>query len=372
MPRRIAIVALAVAAAISAAAAEPEKPTLVVYDFTPLFDAQGAGGDLGRRIADCITGHAARSECYTTFAEVIQEEHLEEDPFSASAKTPPETVAAHAVRVFEADIAVWGSVARREGRRGYVLDVVAARVSGDGASILIRETYEVDNVHGIPPAADRVLAKCLNLTVGELKALAIRRVLVENLLPAGFEKAAEGGARPAGWMKLDDEVARKSVTWADSPEGRGKCIRFDIAKKIAHSYGVIYYSDYIPVEEGAWYRLSVRIRTDKPQVIIWVKGYGEFGDGGGERRVIYKHQKRHYPDKTGTWEEYATEPFRPKHPRFKPKWIRVMLYGYLRPGTVYFDDVKLSRVEIGGADRTDEGMRKAFNEKPEKKKANEQ
>ena len=353
--------ALLTLAAASALAGEDERPTLVAYDFKPGFDREGAGGDLGRRIADCITGHAARSGCFVTFAEVIQEEALEDAPFSASAETDPETVAAHARRAFEADIAVWGSVDRKEGG-GYRLAVVAARVSGDGPSILLRESFEVANVHGIPPTADRVLAGCLKLTVEEMKALAVKKVLVDNLLPDGFEKAAAGG--PAGWMGLDDEVARKSVTWAASPEGRGKCIRFDIKKKIAHSYGVIYYSEFVPVEEGAWYRISARIRTEAPQVIIWAKGYGDFE---GEKRVIYKHQKRHYPDAPGTWEEYVTEPFRPKHPRFKPKWVRVMLYAYLRPGTVYFDDVKLSRVEIGGTDDTDERMLKAVGEKTKKK-----
>ena len=348
----------------SPAAGGARRPLLVAYDFHPAFEPELAGRDLASRIADCITGHAGRSGRFQTLAEVTQDEKMEAEPLSPTAATEPAAVAAHAARAFGADVAVWGDVSRSGG--GYRLDVVAARASGPGPeepSVLLRESFTVENVNGIPKASDAILAKLLGVAPAEVRRPAVKSVVAQNLLPDGFE-AAEG-ARPAGWSALDAETCRGCVSRTQAPArppgGSGKVIAFDLTKDIAETYGVAYYSDFVPVEEGAYYRVAAKVLAEAPQVIIWVKGYGEFA--GGERRVIYDHQKRHYPKAAGEWEEYLTEAFRPRHPGAKVRWVRIMLYAYLRPGRVLFDDVRLQRVEVEGADDSEQRMLDAMGEK---------
>ena len=106
-------------------------------------------------------------------------------------------------------------------------------------------------------------------------------------------------------------------------------------------------SDYIPVEAGAHYELSLRVRSYKPSVITWVKGYTEVD---GEKRETYRHQVRFYPEdkKGGRFERLTTKPFRPRNPLVKVQHIRLMLYAYHPAGKVYFDNAWLKRVEVAG------------------------
>jgi hypothetical protein len=125
---------------------------------------------------------------------------------------------------------------------------------------------------------------------------------------------------------------------------------------MAESYGLIWYSDYIPVEKGVAYVLSMDLKSKGPAIIIWTKGYTEMdaGDGAGpQRRNTYKYQKRFYPSEwgpdaklPGDWTRWHTEPFIPRHPRAEVQWVRVMLYAYLSPGEAFFDNVDLRKVEI--------------------------
>ncbi len=62
----------------------------------------------------------------------------------------------------------------------------------------------------------------------------------------------------------------------------------------------------------------------------------------GQRREVYRSQQN-LKGATGAWNTH-TEDFTPKHPRYSPRWGRVMLYAYLRPGTVDFDDVVVKQI----------------------------
>ena len=46
---------------------------------------------------------------------------------------------------------------------------------------------------------------------------------------------------------------------------------------------------------------------------------------------------------TGAWNTH-TEDFTPRHVKYTPQWGRVMLYAYLSPGTVEFDDVVVKQI----------------------------
>jgi hypothetical protein len=184
-------------------------------------------------------------------------------------------------------------------------------------------------------------------------------VAVNLLRGGGFERGR--GGHPDGW---EAPPKGEGVVWQ---RGARRCIRFDVSKPVAETTGVIYYSDPIPVEPGAYYRVEMDIQTDGPQVIVWAKGYAQVGqprDGKPREVETYRHQKRHYPEgPRGGWEHYRTAPFRPKHPRFAIKTMRVMLYAYLRPGTVRFDNVTVKKAGVAAESASDRAMLRAFGEK---------
>ena len=60
------------------------------------------------------------------------------------------------------------------------------------------------------------------------------------------------------------------------------------------------------------------------------------------RREVYRSQQN-LKGPNGTWNT-QTEDFTPKHTKYSPKWGRVMLYAYLSPGVVEFDDVVVKQI----------------------------
>jgi hypothetical protein len=143
-------------------------------------------------------------------------------------------------------------------------------------------------------------------------------------------------------------------------------IRFSFPQVVGDNEGVMYYSNEFPVQDGATYRFQCRWRSDGPAVKVFIKCYDEIqtvyrgeagsltleaGDpntgsrnapGGRERREVFRGQQKLYGPKH-TWNTH-TEDFVAKHPRFSPKWGRVMLYAYLGGGNVEFDDVVVKQV----------------------------
>ena len=50
-------------------------------------------------------------------------------------------------------------------------------------------------------------------------------------------------------------------------------IRLTFDQELGDSFGVMYYSDFFPVEEGATYRFQCRWRTNGPAAKVFVKAY---------------------------------------------------------------------------------------------------
>jgi len=121
-------------------------------------------------------------------------------------------------------------------------------------------------------------------------------------------------------------------------------------KNIAATSGVLYYSDYFPVEKGATYRFSCRYRTSGSAVKVFIKCYDEFRDSriGPNRKIVRKREvyrsQQNLKGSSGKWHTH-TEDFTPKHPRFTPRWGRVMLYGYWPAGTVEWDEVVVKQIK---------------------------
>ena len=164
-----------------------------------------------------------------------------------------------------------------------------------------------------------------------------------NLVIGDFEQGADGV--PKGW---DNRCGQRReplgtlVRWvADPDRPNNKIIRFILDKDVAENEGVMYYSDYFPVEEGAKYRFQCRWRADGPEVKVFIKCYDYISDTG-QRREVYRSQQN-LKGPGGVWHTH-TEEFTPNAPRYSPKWGRVMLYAYRSAGVAEFDDVVVKQI----------------------------
>lgn len=159
-----------------------------------------------------------------------------------------------------------------------------------------------------------------------------------NLVPNG--SLEQGANSPLGWDKLPTDG---SVRWLRSGGNPGGCILFTMSRSIAEGPGMLYYSDFFPVTSGKKYVFSVDIKTDGPVPRPFVKGYAQAPDVHGkiEPRPFYQRQSRF--SATDEWQTF-TMTFTPKvipayRGRYDIQWARVMLYAYLKPGKIYFDNV---------------------------------
>ena len=95
---------------------------------------------------------------------------------------------------------------------------------------------------------------------------------------------------------------------------------------VAGSTGVLYYSNFFPVEEGATYRFQCRWRTSGSAAKVFIKCYDELPtsfrtrEGGDsfktEKREVYRSQQN-LQGSAGAW-NVQTEDFTPQHTQFTP------------------------------------------------------
>ena len=348
MPRLLgqALAVLLLAAGLWAAERSAAKPALVALDFRSTFD----DGKMGRRLAEIVTGHAGRSGRFETYDFLSRDEVLESFGFTAEPETLPEEVARIGREGFAARYVFWGEV--RPARAGYFVHFKAVDCAGETALLVLNEEHAADDVHKIPLIVEEVLRHLTGEPepVKELDPAAERAWKVTpNLLANGsFEK---GTGHPAGWEELPDYAQ-----WAANPDGPGKCIQFDLDRERARSYGGLYYSDPVTLRPGATYRFQVRIKSLRPTPMVFLKCYDEFPDKFGfeaQRREVYRRPI--HAEATQAWTTYSTD-FVPRHPRYTPRWLRVMLYAYgAEAGQVYFDECILKEIKppaaAGGATR---------------------
>ena len=130
-----------------------------------------------------------------------------------------------------------------------------------------------------------------------------------------------------------------------------RIIRFTMNEDVAGSTGVLYYSNFFPVEEGATYRFQCRWRTTGLAAKVFIKCYDElptsFRTEGGdslktEKREVYRSQQN-LQGSAGAW-NVQTEDFTPQHTQFTPRWGQVVLYAYWPAGSVEWDDVVVKQI----------------------------
>jgi hypothetical protein len=168
-----------------------------------------------------------------------------------------------------------------------------------------------------------------------------------NLVLGGeFEKGRAGV--PLGWTApLPQYVYWETEKGTSKPN---RFLRFSFPGPVAETTGVLYYSDYFPVEEGATYRFQCRYRTTGSAVKVFVKCYDEVrsrftkpGEPLTQRREVYRSQQD-LKGGPGIW-NVQTEDFVPTHTHYTPRWGKVMLYAYYPAGTVEWDDVIVKQIK---------------------------
>jgi hypothetical protein len=260
---------------------------------------------------------------------------------------------------FGGDIGIWGKVERVEGFEWDVYDfwIRIADFSVDPPQMIYQpKTARTKTVSEIPHLfVDAALDLLYGVTAKPAerpdRAAEDRWRSARNLVRGDFET---GAAAPAGWDPLPEHVARVAASVEGG--GRNRVIRFNVPEDVAASAGVLYYSDYFPVEAGARYRLQCRWRTTGSSVKVFVKCYDEadtkYSAGkrrsSTERREVYRSQQN-LSGAPGVWNTHTQE-FTPQHTHYTPRWGRVMLYAYWPAGVVEWDDVVLKQVAPARAD----------------------
>jgi hypothetical protein len=229
---------------------------------------------------------------------------------------------------------------------------------------------------------------------------------VKNLVPNGdFE---EGDVTPKGWQTVDglstfyvkdadpkrgkvvkmdtDVLQSQAYEWwvkinkGASPKGAPKKVASADPNKydtLAGLDGVWYWSDFIPIEKGQSYWLTVDAKGPGGGMLGWLVGYPEktrteFGSESGAfqeflqgkltgkppdrgrnfepfiHKYVWKGQLSSLAGTSPTeWKTFSRrqQPFRPTANTPTVRFIRVMLYAYWPPGEYYVDNVSLTEYE---------------------------
>jgi len=334
----------------------PQEKVVIPFDFESEFD----GGRYGRIVGDLLWKKLDREGGF-----IIPESMLDVRDWSERTKSVPnhETSLEEMKKIvhddFGADIAIWGKVERV---KGFELDVYdlwinVADFSGDAPRVIYQRQSRTKTVSEIPhvyvkAALAKLFGHSPQQVTGPDPEAEKRWKTAPNLVQGDFER---GGDQPTGWDPLPSYVSRVAVPAKDNP--KNQVVRFQFPKDVAATTGVLYYSEFFPVEENAIYRFQCRWRTTGSAVKVFIKCYDElptrFDKGqpegqGTQRREVYRSQQNLKGAKK-EWHVH-TEDFTPKHTQFTPRFGRVMLYAYWPAGTVDWDDVVVKQIKPSDRD----------------------
>ncbi|MDY0168727.1 MAG: SHD1 domain-containing protein [Thermoguttaceae bacterium] len=352
------------------------KKVVIPFDFVSEFD----DGRYGRMTGDMIWRKLDRDRRV-----VVPETMLDVRNFCNSRRIhpTPETPLDEMGRIVQNDfgghVGIWGKVERVPGHEWDVYDLVIKCVDFSAypePNVIYEVAARTNTVSELPHLyVEQMLDSLYGRKPGEPpppNPIEEQNWLENpNLVVGDFEQGA--GGVPKGWDRgggQHREPLGGLVSWVPEAGNPGnKVIRFTFGQDIGDSYGVMYYSDWFPIEEGAKYRSQFRYRSNGPSVIVFIKCYSEVAGpyqaespggnraGGppgvgqapdayipemGQRREVYRSQQNPKGPKN-TWNTH-TEDFTPKHTRYTPHWGRVMLYAYLGAGVVEFDDVVVKQI----------------------------
>ena len=335
-----------------APASDAPKKVVIPFDFESKFDS----GEYGQTIGDMLWAKLHRQgdfvipESMQDVRDWCQRTQTIPGPATTPAKMKEIVVTEQA-----GDIGIWGKIERVPGFETDVYDlwINVADFSVDPPRWIYQKKARTRTVSEIPhiyvkEALDRLYGRTEQVAGAPDSELQKRWEQATNLVKGDFE---QGRGAPAGWNPLPHDV-----TWVVEKGKNGKAgnhiIRFTMNEDVAGTTGVLYYSSFFPVEEGALYRFQCRWRTTGSAAKVFIKCYDELptsfrtrADGDSlktEKREVYRSQQN-LQGSSGGW-NVQTEDFTPQHTQFTPRWGRVMLYAYWPAGSVEWDDVVVKQI----------------------------
>jgi len=380
-PLHIALLALGLAILCSrpglagppAQKASPDSANRVVipFDFESKFD----NGDYGQNMGDMFWTKLKRQGGFI-LPESMQEvrDWCQRNGLVPSADTPLGRMKEIVVKEQAGDIGIWGKVERVAGFETdvYDLSINIADFTVDPPRMIYQKKARTQTVSEIPhiyvkEALDRLYGRTVSVAAGSDPKLEERWEQAPNLVKGDFE---QGQRAPLGWDKLPHDV---SWVWEKGKNAKAKdrVIRFTMDEDVAGTTGVLYYSEFFPVEEGATYRFQCRWKTTGSAAKVFVKCYDELptefrtssaaDPAQTEKREVYRSQQN-LQGNPGVW-NVQTEDFTPLHTQFNPRWGRVMLYAYWPAGVVEWDDVVVKQVAPPLAGRREKDRRPSLETK---------
>jgi len=345
------------------------RKVIIPFDFESKFD----NGRYGQMVGDMIWKKLEREGGF-----IIPESMADVRDFCQARKiqlgpnTPLETVKKIVREDFDAHIGIWGSVERVPGHDWDVYDLVIKCVdfSGSEPKVIYEVSTRTKTVSEIPHTyVKEMLDKLYDRQPGGPKPI---NPIAEknwkenpNLVIGDFE---QGVGHPKGWDSRGGqqrEPLGRLVKWIPEPGNpSNKIIRLEFPASVGDAEGVMYYSDYFPVEEGATYRFQCRWRSSGVQGKVFIKcgepiateyrptsGYRPqqpatnpklYRPEESQMREVYRCQIN-LKGPPNTWNVHVEE-FTPRHTKYTPRYGRIMLYGYLGGGWIDFDDIVLKQI----------------------------
>lgn len=330
---------------------------VIPFDFESQFD----DGRYGRMVGEMVWKKLDRDGGFIIPESMLDvRDWQQRERVVPSPDTPLEQMARYVKDGFGADIAIWGKVERVAGHEWDVYDlwIKVYDFSGDSPKAIFDRKVRTKTVSEIPhvyvkSALDELYGRQEQPMAGPDPEQERRWREGPNLVKGDFERGTD---HPEGWDPLPEYVSW--VNASSSPGQSNRVIRFQFPKSVAASTGVLYYSEYFPIQENALYRFQCRWRSTGSQVKVFIKCYddlptrfqsrpnedrrGADASPGRELREVYRSQQN-LKGSAMTWNVH-TEDFTPRHTQYTPRQARVMLYAYWPAGTVDFDDVVIKMI----------------------------
>jgi len=358
-------------AMIGVAHAQEKQRVVVPFDFVSKFD----NGRYGEMVGDLVAKKLEREGRFSVPEMSDVRDLCSTNNIKLAPDTPLDKVKEVVRGTFDADIAIWGSIERVELE---IYDLVIKCVDFTGGpepKVIYEKTARTSSAGEISHLY--VKAMLAKLYEREEQGPKPADQLAEanwaknpNRVKGGDFERGSGGV-PLGWESRagqQREPLGREVSWIpEVGNTKNHVIRFTLDRAVAEGTGGMYYRDFFPVTEGATYRFQVRYRTNGPSPKVFIKCYDEMGSEykdntlteargntkkasgqkayvpeEGQRREVYRSQQNLKGGKN-VW-NVQTEDFTPKHTKYSPKWGRVMLYAYLSPGVIEWDDVVIKEI----------------------------
>lgn len=391
----LGLILVALTAGLARTEEQRRQKVVIPFDFVSQFD----NGRYGEMVGDMVWKKLEREggflipDSMADVRDLCATNHIKITP-----DTPLEKVKEVVRGTFDGDVAIWGSVERAPGADADIYDLVLKCVDFSGSAepkVIYEKSARTNTVSEIPHLYVKEMLDKLYQRQEQGPAppdrLAEENWLKNpNLVKGGDFQQGSNGV-PLGWESRGGqqrEPLGRLVAWVtETGNPTNRLIRFTFDQSVGDSTGVMYYSDFFPVTEGAKYRFQCRYRTNGPSPKVFIKCYDVMGSEytenptvrttasrspaandarpkatgrsnaksrdyqprgndyvpeEGQRREVYRSQQNLKGPKN-TWNVH-TEDFTPKHTKYSPKWGRVMLYAYLGGGVVEFDDVVVKEI----------------------------